>query len=387
MTLLMQAVWDPTIDFAQWNAVFKIADENWAPFEPPELVLGSKSVQSILLPQSRMTLESETFNEREITSFAVDEIFTRKHRRHRQAHRRRQQTLGTLGGSLMKNSSNEASSALGSVEDEVGADPTLWDLEQHHTCSLSCKQNHRPQLRLGIAVTTYTVSRAWDGKRARAGSIYLTTNGMSVPPQTQRSLLMINQCDWSNFVLQYVVEAVARKIDPDITVTWKIVIPRPRYSFHIPRDANELPGETHHSVLLLVTSRGAKYIMDMSGEQFGVPRKHRFLPWQAYRKRYVVRNKYWTGRGAWILNTGDRREQCRKADKRDSAQFWSNTQQAVERACAEWNVGHDGTGEWWSEIEWMEPARYRQKASSLRSAVWRTMSTQFSPEMKGVKSS
>jgi hypothetical protein len=31
MTLLMQAVWDPTIDFAQWNAVFKITDENWAP--------------------------------------------------------------------------------------------------------------------------------------------------------------------------------------------------------------------------------------------------------------------------------------------------------------------------------------------------------------------
>ena len=42
MTLLMQAVWDPIIDFAQWNTVFEIVDENWAPHEPPKLALDSK---------------------------------------------------------------------------------------------------------------------------------------------------------------------------------------------------------------------------------------------------------------------------------------------------------------------------------------------------------
>lgn len=67
MTLLMQAVWDPIIDFAQWNTVFKIMDDNWAPRELPELALGSKFLQSTLLPHSRTKLESEAFDEHELT--------------------------------------------------------------------------------------------------------------------------------------------------------------------------------------------------------------------------------------------------------------------------------------------------------------------------------
>jgi hypothetical protein len=197
---------------------------------------------------------------------------------------------------------------------------------------------------------------------------------------------MTNQCDWSNFVLQYVVEAVARKIDPDVTVTWKIVIPRPRYVFYIRRHNNELPGETLHSVLLLVSGRGAKYILDMSGEQFGVPREHRFLPWQAYRKRYVVRNKYWTGRAAWTLDTRDRREDCLEVDGRTPDRFWSNAQEAVERAYATWDLGKDAIGEWWSQSLDMQSTVYDQRASSLRSAVWKALSSQFNLELNGLGS-
>lgn len=127
--------------------------------------------------------------------------------------------------------------------------------------------------------------------------------------------------------------------------------------------------------------------MDMSGEQFGVPREHRFLPWQEYRKRYVVRSRCWVGRAAWTLDTGGRRELCQKVDKRDPGKLWSTTKYAVETACTKWDMDKDGIGEWWSEIQEMEPMRYRQKALSLRSAVWRSLSSQFKPQNDGQESS
>jgi hypothetical protein len=52
-----------------------------------------------------------------------------------------------------------------------------------------------------------------------------------------------------------------------------------------------------HSLLLLTTASKDRYVLDPTGEQTGVLREHRFLPWTEYKRLYVVPQGavYWTG--------------------------------------------------------------------------------------------
>jgi hypothetical protein len=61
------------------------------------------------------------------------------------------------------------------------------------------------------------------------------------------------------------------------------VAARPRIAF-----AN-LATSLEHWVFLVSTSDGEKFILDPTGEQYGILREHRFLPWAVYKELYVMR--------------------------------------------------------------------------------------------------
>jgi hypothetical protein len=54
-----------------------------------------------------------------------------------------------------------------------------------------------------------------------------------------------------------------------------------------------------HAVILVRTSGGEKFVLDPTGEQHGVLREHRFLPWTAYKDLYVMKQMHWIGRATF----------------------------------------------------------------------------------------
>jgi hypothetical protein len=78
------------------------------------------------------------------------------------------------------------------------------------------------------------------------------------------------------------------------------LIPRPL--FEVAFSYRKYDTATIHSVLIIAIE-GRDYILHPSGEQYGIPARHLFLPWDTYRKRYVMRSQSWAGVPRWTTDT------------------------------------------------------------------------------------
>lgn len=97
------------------------------------------------------------------------------------------------------------------------------------------------------------------------------------------------------------------KVDknPASKVEWLVVVPQPQFQLQLAYRKKEA---IWHSVMLLTTSDGELFVLDPSGEQFGFPREHRFLPWKTYKELYVVERENWTGEATFTCRTEKLRE-------------------------------------------------------------------------------
>lgn len=86
-------------------------------------------------------------------------------------------------------------------------------------------------------------------------------------------------------------------VDPEATLQWLWVVPRRRLQFTSPGCEPALI----HSVLLIQSPLAGKFVLDPSGEQYGIPAEHRFIRWRDYVDRYVMRNKNHYGAQVWMI--------------------------------------------------------------------------------------
>ncbi|KAF2019221.1 hypothetical protein BU24DRAFT_405923 [Aaosphaeria arxii CBS 175.79] len=108
-------------------------------------------------------------------------------------------------------------------------------------------------------------------------------------PRLQRGALMTNKCDFAVYTLKPLVSQLVRHIDPGTTVKWLTTIPQPRVVFQFPGNQAAL-----HSVLLITTALGERYVLDPTGEQFGIPQTHLFTPFWYYESEYIAEREYWS---------------------------------------------------------------------------------------------
>ncbi|KAF2877300.1 hypothetical protein BDV95DRAFT_614512 [Massariosphaeria phaeospora] len=173
----------------------------------------------------------------------------------------------------------QPSEATEATEDrELDAASTAWDLVHTKVCYWpQCQINHHTS-----QSPIYNVV----GEYFRLGSGYNMPSYL--PEIIKRALLMANQCDFTVMFLNDTVRKVVQKFDSDAKVSWLAIIPRPRFQF---RFTFRSQMASLHSVLLLEMSNGDRFVLDASGEQFGIPRDHQFLPWHTYRDLYVIKRE------------------------------------------------------------------------------------------------
>ncbi|KAF1843244.1 uncharacterized protein K460DRAFT_357001 [Cucurbitaria berberidis CBS 394.84] len=153
-----------------------------------------------------------------------------------------------------------------------------------------------------------------------------------MPPHVEESLqrgaLMSNNCDRSAHFLKRMAEDLFCRLDPGAKVSWMILVPQGRYTFAF----NKPFRAVQHSVLLVDLSDGRQLILDPTGEQFGIPREHRFLPAHEYMKRYMVPSDDWEGRRTWILLDAENEQEM--VDKIEL--FWKNAKETAESCVEVW---------------------------------------------------
>ncbi len=118
---------------------------------------------------------------------------------------------------------------------------------------------------------------------------------------------------------------------------WLIVMPRRRLQF-IPPDS---PGSwklrnvaTCHSVLLIRSPQAGLFVFDPTLEQYGHPREHRFLKWNDYKARYILRQIRSLGGKVWVvmhcLEKMVGNNECR------ISRYWQDARWAVNTCIDSW---------------------------------------------------
>jgi hypothetical protein len=119
-------------------------------------------------------------------------------------------------------------------------------------------------------------------------------------------------------------------VDPEATVQWLWVVPRRRLQFTIPG----LEVALIHSVLLIHSPLAGKFVLDPSAEQYSISPEHRFVRWQYYRDRYVMRKDQHYGAQVWMIaHNGD--EDLEKGTGR-TAKFWRDVREELDTSVEIW---------------------------------------------------
>ncbi|KAF2824156.1 hypothetical protein CC86DRAFT_408261 [Ophiobolus disseminans] len=116
----------------------------------------------------------------------------------------------------------------------------------------------------------------------------------------KRTMLMSNQHNTACWFLKPLVQERATSLDPGAIVQLMCLIPRP--PFQLAFEHNSFLRPPLHSVLL-ITVGGREYVLDPSGEQYGISARDLFLPFREYKKRYMLPLKHWGGKARWTVET------------------------------------------------------------------------------------
>jgi len=127
-----------------------------------------------------------------------------------------------------------------------------------------------------------------------------------------------------------------------------------------------------HSVLL-ITLGSRKYVLDPSGEQYGIPPRDLFLPFREYKKRYMVPLRYWAGRARWTRET----QAWEPSHLRKVSREWMAEKQRVEAIFSmclgimrqlDQELGGSGGDSLGVVFDWAS-SKYEDKVGSLRAKV------------------
>jgi len=143
-------------------------------------------------------------------------------------------------------------------------------------------------------------------------------------------------------------------LNPNIRVEWLVVIPSPHLL------TNRLEGKnptTTHSVLLITTPSGTKTVLDLTGEQFGIPVQNLISPLHEYLRKYVAKASEWSS-ARYTCNTEDYEKMIQEWSKEQRYEFWKTLHSLMKGLYDGWveevRDGWLGMGDWAGCREWME---------------------------------
>jgi len=176
----------------------------------------------------------------------------------------------------------------------------------------------------------------------------------TVPPHLRRRIAMFNHCDSGNLVMKPLLTKLLHILNPNIRVEWLVVIPSPHLL------TNRLEGKnptTTHSVLLITTPSGTKTVLDLTGEQFGIPVQNLISPLHEYLRKYVAKASEWSS-ARYTCNTEDYEKMIQEWSKEQRYEFWKTLHSLMKGLYDGWveevRDGWLGMGDWAGCREWME---------------------------------
>lgn len=190
--------------------------------------------------------------------------------------------------------------------------------------------------------------------RNQRGKLGTAMNPDKIPMEEDvlRALLMMGKCTSVTSVLFRLVEILARRgtrvngylgdltvltsetVDPLATVEPLQVTGRPRIAFE-KSDGTSIDAGLGHSIILICTSGGEKFVLDPTGEQYGVLRQHRFLPWRVYKDMYTMKREPRAGHTT-ITKTWSCAEVINLLSRTKEGEVWSPLHHIVDRSLDEW---------------------------------------------------
>ncbi|KAJ4332092.1 hypothetical protein N0V87_008653 [Didymella glomerata] len=93
----------------------------------------------------------------------------------------------------------------------------------------------------------------------------------------------------------------------------------PRRHFQITSAGNHTAAT--HSLFLICSPLGGKFIFDPTAEQYGIPREHRFLPWSVYKQLYIIDLEKFHGVAVWSVDFSGYQHWLERSD---NWTFWSS---------------------------------------------------------------
>lgn len=126
------------------------------------------------------------------------------------------------------------------------------------------------------------------------------------------------------------------------------VVPRRRFQLIF----NCAPPASTHSVLLIRSPLAGNFVLDPTGEQFGIPREHRFLPWRTYKKRYIMSPSKWMGEAVWSTRT--EAYLAGLNSMHGDWRFWARLRDAMDAQVAAWLPHGDLTAAIDDEDRWKQ---------------------------------
>ncbi|KZM20620.1 uncharacterized protein EKO05_0010907 [Ascochyta rabiei] len=235
--------------------------------------------------------------------------------------------------------------------DFISTSASLTGILHPPKCDWRCQVRHSARVPTPSGFVEYEVQWQFNPDRYWGGRHRMPDH---LPEVLRRALLMQNLCEWAAIVLKYSVEAIVKKIDPNSEVLWMAVIPRRRFQFFFGASRT---CSTVHSVLLIRSRLAGNLVLDPTGEQYGIPREHRLLPWRVYKKRYVVSPGQWCGEGVWSTGT---EAFIHGLEGGEDWPFWESVRDITDANVAAWlpsgdlRVVMNDEGHWKKKAELLE---------------------------------